>query len=44
MQSLRLFMKEKHIPRGVRTSLENFNQYGDIDIYPLYAIGNLVRD
>jgi predicted AAA+ superfamily ATPase len=44
MQSLRLFMKEKHIPRGVRTSLENFNRYGDIDVYPLYAIGNLARD
>jgi predicted AAA+ superfamily ATPase len=44
MQSLRLFMKEKNIKRGVRTSLENFGRYEDIDIYPLYAIGNLVRD
>ncbi|MDR0321463.1 MAG: AAA family ATPase [Treponema sp.] len=44
MQSLRLFMKEKHIKRGVRTSLENFRRHGDIDVYPLYAIGNLVRD
>jgi hypothetical protein len=43
MQSLRLFMKEKHIKKGVRTSLENFGRYEDIDIYPLYAIGNLVR-
>jgi predicted AAA+ superfamily ATPase len=43
MQSLRLFMKEKNIERGVRTSLENFGRYEDIDIYPLYAIGNLVR-
>jgi predicted AAA+ superfamily ATPase len=43
MQSLRLFMKEKHIERGVRTSLENFGRYGDIDVYPLYAIGNVVR-
>jgi predicted AAA+ superfamily ATPase len=43
MQSLRLFMKEKHIDRGVRTSLENFGRYEDIDIYPLYAIGNVVR-
>ena len=43
MQSLRLFMKEKHIERGVRTSLENFGRYEDIDIYPLYAIGNIVR-
>jgi predicted AAA+ superfamily ATPase len=44
MQSLRLFMREKHIRRGVRTSLENFKRYEDIDVYPLYAIGNLVRD
>jgi predicted AAA+ superfamily ATPase len=43
MQSLRLFMKEKHIERGVRTSLENFGRYEDIDIYPLYAIGNINR-
>jgi hypothetical protein len=42
MQSLRLFMKEKHIERGVRTFLENFGRYGDIDVYPLYAVGNLV--
>jgi predicted AAA+ superfamily ATPase len=43
MQSLRLFMKEKHIERGVRTSLDNFGCYEDIDVYPLYAIGNIVR-
>ncbi|MDR2402842.1 MAG: AAA family ATPase, partial [Spirochaetaceae bacterium] len=43
MQSIRLFMKEKHIEWGVRTSLENFGRLPDIDIYPLYAIGNLVR-
>jgi len=43
MQSLRLFMKEKHIKRGVRTSLENFGRYEDIDVYPLYAIGNVLR-
>jgi hypothetical protein len=43
MQSLRLFMKEKHIERGVRTSLESFGRYEDIDVYPLYAVGNLGR-
>ncbi|MDR1212445.1 MAG: AAA family ATPase, partial [Spirochaetaceae bacterium] len=41
MQSLRLFMKEKRLERGVRTSLENFGRYEDIDVYPLYAVGNL---
>ena len=44
MQSLRLFMKEKNIDRGIRTSLENFGCYEDIDIYPLYAIANIVRN
>jgi hypothetical protein len=43
MQSLRLFMKEKQGPKGARTSLENFGRNSDIDIYPLYAIGNLVQ-
>jgi predicted AAA+ superfamily ATPase len=42
MQSLRLFMKEKHIERGIRISLENYGRNQGIDIYPLYAIGNLV--
>ena len=44
MQSLRLFMKEKCIETGVRTSLENFGHNEGIDIYPLYAIGNVARD
>ena len=43
MQSLRIFMKEKQIKKGVRTSLENFGRYENIDVYPLYAIGNLAR-
>lgn len=42
MQSMREFMKEKNLHLGVRTSLENFSQYEDIDVYPLYAISNLV--
>jgi predicted AAA+ superfamily ATPase len=42
MQSLRRFMKEKNITKGVRTSLENFTHYEDIDVYPIYAISNLI--
>lgn len=38
MQSMRVFLKSKNIPYGIRTSLENFGQLPDIDIYPLYAI------
>ena len=40
MQSLHLFMKEKQSEYGIRTSLENFSQYGKINVIPLYSIGN----
>ena len=43
MQSLRIFMSEKHPPYGVRTSQENFAQYENIKVYPLYAIANLLQ-
>jgi len=43
MQSLNLFLKEKKSEYGVRTSLENFAQYDKIKVYPLYAVGNLMR-
>ena len=42
MQSLRLFLNEKKSPYGVRTSMENFACYGNIKVYPQYAISNLV--
>ncbi|MEI6555545.1 MAG: DUF4143 domain-containing protein [Paludibacter sp.] len=42
MQSLRLFMAEKKIRKGIRTSLENFCSYENIDVYPLYAISNVL--
>ena len=42
MQSLHLFMKEKGITKGIRTSLENFAHYENIDVYPMYAISNLL--
>jgi len=44
MKSLDIFMKEKNIPRGIRTSLENFAHKDKFDIIPLYAISNLVPD
>jgi predicted AAA+ superfamily ATPase len=40
MQSLRQFLTIKHRPYGIRTSLENFCEYEDIKVYPLYAIKN----
>jgi predicted AAA+ superfamily ATPase len=40
MQSLRMFLKEKNIPKGVRFSLENFSSLNDVAIYPLYAVSS----
>jgi len=42
MQSLYLFLDEKKVPVGVRTSLENFGQVDRVLIYPLYAASKLV--
>jgi len=44
MPSLRLFMQEKNSTAGIRTSLENFGNMGNIKIYPLYAISNVIRN
>jgi len=41
MQSMWMFLKEKKSPYGIRTSLENFCIYQNINVYPLYAIGNI---
>lgn len=43
MQSLRYFMKAKKLSLGVRTSLENFSKYDNIEVVPLYAWGNYIR-
>jgi predicted AAA+ superfamily ATPase len=43
MQSLRIFMDEKNSKKGIRTSLENFGRFDNIEIYPLYAISNVIR-
>lgn len=40
MQSLRIFLKEKNIPKGVRFSLESFSSLDDVAIYPLYAVSS----
>jgi predicted AAA+ superfamily ATPase len=41
MQSMHLFLAEKQCEYGIRTSLENFAEYDNIRVYPLYAIGNI---
>ena len=43
MQSLRYFLKAKNLPLGIRTSLENFSKYDNIEVIPLYAFGNYIR-
>ena len=40
MQSIRLFLAEKNSPYGIRTSMENFGELPDLEIVPLYALGN----
>ena len=43
MQSMFLFLEEKHKPWGIRASLENFSSYGKIRVSPLYAIREIVK-
>ena len=43
MQSLFIFLEEKKIKKGIRTSLENFSGFEKIDVIPVYAISNLYR-
>ena len=43
MQSLRQFLKEKNKPFGYRFSLENFSEYQDVKVMPLYAVSNFVQ-
>lgn len=42
MQSMRYFLQQKGISWGIRTSLENFSEYENIRVYPLYAIKNIM--
>jgi len=41
MQSLRIFLQGKKISRGIRVSQENFGQYDNIRVLPLYAVRKL---
>ena len=43
MQSMFLFLEEKHKPWGIRASLENFSSHGKIRVCPLYAIREIVK-
>lgn len=43
MKSLWAFLEKKTSGYGVRCSLENFSKMDRLEIYPLYAIGNLMK-
>lgn len=43
MRSLHLFLEEKkNIPFGLRSSMENFAEYENIKVCPLYALGDIL--
>jgi len=44
MQSLFIFLNEKKLEKGVRISSENFAKFDKIDVYPLYAVENLIKN
>lgn len=43
MNSMFLFLKEKNASYGCRISLENFAEYENIKVYPLYAYANIIE-
>lgn len=43
MQSMHLFLAERHLRRGIRVSNENHAVYGNIEVVPLYAAANLAK-
>lgn len=42
MNSMFLFLREKKSGYGYRLSLENFSEYNNIKVYPLYAVANVM--
>lgn len=42
MRSMWKFLEEKKAEAGIRVSLENFAAYDNIQVYPLYAIVNII--
>ena len=41
MQSMFHFLSEKEYSYGIRCSMENFNTFQNIKIYPLYAVSRI---
>ncbi len=43
MRSMYIFLVEKKKEKGFRLSLENFNTYDKVEVYPLYAVSSLTN-
>jgi len=43
MHSLRLFIAEHNTKKGIRISQENFHNFDNIHVYPLYAVKNIFK-
>jgi len=43
MQSMRVFLELKKSPYGIRIALENFSEYNNTRVFPLYAISNITE-
>ncbi len=37
------FLKEKKCEKGIRISNEIFSSFGEIDVYPIYAVENVLN-
>jgi hypothetical protein len=44
MQSMRIFLRERNVPCGIRLSQENASRYGDVLSLPLYLAGRLMEE
>ena len=44
MQSMFLFLNEKKCEKGIRISNENFTSYNNINVYPIYAVENVLKE
>ena len=42
MQSMFLFLSEKQRQKGIRCSMENFDEFQNFEIFPLYAAGKII--
>lgn len=43
MKSLMIFLEEKKVEFGIRSSMENFSQYGKVKVLPLYDLGRIFK-